>query len=153
LAIVSDKEKAHAEVYAALRYTLPLLGIAVGLLALLAVTGAVSALRDLKALWNREKFPAAYDLYPRPFGTPRHHAFGVYYSQGLPLVVVIAWFRILLVFYAAGPAPAPQRARLGGLNQSSFTTDPRRPPPVATRAAAHVPAAQPFPTSDHVNLF
>lgn len=97
LAFVADKEKVRAEVCIALKYVLPMLGILVGLLALLAVNGAVSALQELKGLWTIEKFPIHYHLYPRPYGAHWNHNCGVYYSQGLPLSIITAWICILVV--------------------------------------------------------
>ena len=92
LALVANKENIGTAVYKVLKYALPLMGIAVGMLAFLGVQAALSALEVLKNRWDPEKFKG----YPQPFGGPRPHAFGALYSQGLPLVVIVTWATIFL---------------------------------------------------------
>jgi hypothetical protein len=106
LAIVSDHQKADTAVYRVLKYALPGVGIAVGLLALLAVLAAVMALSDLKVHWKPKAFPD----YPPPFGESQLHAIGALYSLGLPIVMIVAW-AFILVFLLREPNPAQQQTR------------------------------------------
>jgi hypothetical protein len=76
------------------KYIFPTAGFTVGLLALLAVRAALSALHDLKRLWTAPPFP---DNYPQPFGRQRFHQHGAMYSQGLPLAMMIAWVVIIMI--------------------------------------------------------
>ncbi|WKJ91350.1 hypothetical protein QZJ86_04265 [Methylomonas montana] len=95
LAIVANNAGSKdVAIYWALKYTLPVIGISIGVLGILGVRAALIALSELKDIWDQAKFPN----YPPPYGKPRLHAFGSFYSQGIPIILSIAWTVILLAF-------------------------------------------------------
>lgn len=93
IAIGENANGSNANFIAGLRYIIPIVGIIVGLLAFLAVQAALSALMELKALWN----PFLYNGYPRPYGRQTQHSHGAAYSLGIPVVMICTWTVILFI--------------------------------------------------------
>ena len=94
LALAGNSTTCNAAFINVLRYVFSSVGIFVGFLALLAVKAALSALEDLKKLWERGQYP---DGYPQPFGKNKSHSHGAFYSQGLPIMMIGTWIFVCMV--------------------------------------------------------
>jgi hypothetical protein len=93
IALVANRDVDPA-VRLVFRDTIPLIGIAVALLAMLGIHAASLSSSEVKAKWNKRQ--GDFHHYPPTFGSPLVSLLGRITSYGMPSSVILSWILLLI---------------------------------------------------------
>lgn len=90
IAVRKDTPTAIGELFG---YIIPLIGIAVAMLSLVGIYAAALSKDTIKQRWTQR---SAHKLYPPTFGSRKISALGRITSYGIPIVLIVSWFLLLI---------------------------------------------------------